>query len=651
MRRTSLYLRLARTNIRANYRLYVPYLLASTGMVMMYYIILMLAMDPSLSMQYLSMVLGSGSWVVGLFAVSFILYVSSFLMKQRTREFGLYNVLGMNKRQIGCVVLAETLISYAVSMAGGILLGTALSKLLQLLLLRLIRYGGDIAMQLSLKPAMDTMILFAVIYLLAYLSTLARIWKTRPADLLASANAGEKEPKARWLMAAVGTAALLAGYWLSQYVQSPVDAFVYFFVAVALVMIGTYLLFTAGSIAVLRILQRNPRYYYQKNHFINVSGMMYRMKQNARGLAQICILSCMVLVTVSMTVSLYAGVEGILRQRHQRDLDITAVVSSQAQAEQVRADLLKESGSTVRNEQYFAYSESFLQGSGSSYAYAERVNGAQWNTVLYVYSIEDYCRITGRQVSLASDEILLYSSRPSEISRLAVGGDSWRVKEQLSEYPPLPGSDRYDSASAQIMYAYCPDPYAMTRRIQSNPEAELTLCEQFDSDLTAEQQEALCSRLNAGIFAGTQDGHAGGIAADRADYYLNTGSYLFIGIFLGGIFLIATVLIIYYKQVSEGYEDRHRYDILQQVGLSREEVRRTIHSQVLTVFFLPLAAAMLHIVFAFHMVYELMLAFGLNDVSLFLRCMLATAAVFALIYTAVYIMTSKVYCHIVERPA
>ncbi len=654
MRKIGLYFRLAWTNIKANYRLYVPYLIASTGMIMMYYIILMLAMDPSINMGYLSAVLGSGSYIVALFAISFILYINSFLMKRRTREFGLYNILGMEKPQIAFVVFVETLISFLIATISGILLGTIFSKLVQLLLLRLIHFGGDIVMQLNPMAILYTIIIFGVIYVLAFLSTLKKIYETRPADMLSSANAGEKEPKAKWVMAVIGAATLLGGYWLSQYVQSPMEAFVYFFIAVALVMVGTYMLFTTGSIAVLKIMQKNQKFYYQKNHFINVSGMMYRMKQNAKGLAQICILSCMVLVTISMTVSLYAGVEDMLRNRFGREIRVTSYVSSPEKMNEVRSELLTKAGNEVQDELYYVSSENKLQRSQDSYELTGTGSTiSEFNTVLYIYSIDDYNRIFNETVSLKSNEILLYSSVNTEMSTLSIGSHSYSIKTLLKDKPKEMYSDLYSSStSISVMYCYCNDPYAMTAEVQNVSEPYLDFYEMFDTEMSDEQQSAYCKDLNTNVFGGDiLDGHATAASDERESYYQYTGSYLFVGIFLGGIFLIATVLIIYYKQVSEGYEDRHRYQILQQVGLSRQEVRNTINSQVLTVFFLPLVIALLHILFAFHMVYELMLAFGLDNVQLFFKCMLSTVGVFALIYGLVYVFTSRVYYHIVEQPS
>ncbi|NLH63083.1 MAG: ABC transporter permease [Erysipelotrichaceae bacterium] len=648
MHKLSLYAKLACTNIKANYRLYVPYLLASSGMIMMYYIILMLAMDPGMNNSNLSAALGSGSWVVGLFAVSFILYINSFLMKRRTKEFGLYNVLGMDKPQIACVVFIETVFAFLIAVLGGILLGTVFSKLMQLLLLRMIKYGGDITMRLSLAPVLSAVCLFAVIYFLAYLSTLKTIYQTKPVDLMSSSNAGEKAPKANWAMAIIGAAVLIAGYWLAQYVKNPTEAFTYFFIAVALVMIGTFFLFTSCSVAVLKLLQKNKKYYYKKNHFINVSGMMYRMKQNAKGLAQICILSCMVLVTISMTLSLYVNTENIVKTSFTKSVKITAYVDSPADQSKVAGELASYNDIARENEIVYVKGSTFL--SADSVGLLNLPDNVSSVTV-NILPIASYNEQTGRDIVLNGDEIAAYCSFKGQIGdALRINQNSYHVKEEIFSNPDAFAETGIASNDQAAVYIYCNDPYAMTDTVQNaKGKPTLTLHDSFDTSATDEEQQKFCDRLTDEYFSADQGGEAQCYSSFRTQAYTLIGSLLFVGVFLGTLFLIATVLIIYYKQVSEGYEDRHRYEILQQVGLSKAEVRKSINSQVLTVFFMPLGVALLHICFAFHIVYELMMAFGLTDTSLYLKYLLITAGAFAVIYMLVYFVTSKVYYHIVEN--
>lgn len=649
MHKLSLYTKLAWTNIKANYRLYVPYLIASIGMIMMFYIILLLAMDPGMNISQLSQALGSGSFVVGIFAVSFILYINSFLMKRRIKEFGLYNVLGMDKPQIAAIVFIETVISFFIASVGGIILGTVFAKLTQLLLLRMIQYAGNLSLNFNAEPILSTLGLFAVIYILAFLTTLKTIYQTKPVDLLSSSNAGEKAPKANWLMAIIGFIVLGAGYWLAQYVQSPNQALSMFFIAVALVMIGTFFLFTSCSVAILKVMQKNKKFYYQKNHFINVSGMMYRMKQNAKGLAQICILSCMVLVTISMTVSIYVNTENIIKDQFHRDVQIEAYTNSVEDAAVIQQQLAEKVQLSKTNE------ASFVRGQTLIDIHEIGLNNIDTSNTTYadvtVLPISFYNQQTNRNIVLNNGDIAVYCNQNGQISdSLTINGNNYHVQEELKTNLDVLDSGNQYLGSVSV-FIYCNDPFALSNDIQNaqgNP--TLMYCDYFDTDATNDEQVAFVNQLNENYFDDAQQsGTAECLYLNRLDTYSVIGGLLFVGVFLGTLFLIATVLIIYYKQVSEGYEDRHRYEILQQVGMSKQEVKKSINSQVLMVFFLPLAVAILHICFAFHIVYELMRAFGLVDTMLYLKYLVITVAIFAIVYVIVYFVTSKVYYHIVEN--
>lgn len=655
MHRIGLYFKLAFTNMKANYRLYVPYLLASTCMIMMHYIITMLSMDPGMGSASLSEMLGFGSWIVGIFAVAFILYINSFLMKRRTKEFGLFNVLGMDKPQIASVVFIETLLSFLIAVAGGILFGTLFAKLVQLALLRMIHYGGNIQMQLSLLPVLNTIGIFGLIYFIAYLTTLKTIYMTKPIDLMSASNAGEQAPKANWIVAIIGFGLTGAGYWLAQYVKSPSEAFAAFFIAVALVMVGTFFLFTSCSIAILRMLQKNKKYYYKKNHFINVSGMMYRMKQNASGLAQICILSCMVLVTISMTVSLYAGTGEMIDRQQPTDVAIRIAVSSQEEYHEAEKKLDNITDITKTNEVKYLDNNVRMELSEINLTDA----GSNTDASVHIMDIASYNELMGKNIKLGTNEVAVYSSKLRVTRQDFQAGDTvYHIQQQLAENPEAYRYDYAATMDAPVLYIYTNDPFALSKDLPTNrvSSAEkgpyLMYNDLFDTTVSDEKQMQFVDDINADVYKlGYGFTIANSKAATLNDAYQVIGSILFIGIFLGGLFLIATVLIIYYKQVSEGYEDRSRYEILQKVGLSKAEVRKTINSQVLVVFFLPLAVALLHITFAFHLVYELMTAFGLTNTGLFVKWMLITAGAFAIVYAAVYLITSRVYYHIIETKA
>jgi len=655
MRKLALYFKLAFTNMKANYRLYVPYLLASTCMIMMHYIITMLSMDSGMNSVHLSEMLNFGSWIVGIFAVAFILYINSFLMKRRTKEFGLFNVLGMDKPQIASVVFLETVLSFLIAVTGGVLFGTLFAKLVQLLLLRLIHYGGNLQMSLGLLPVLRTIEIFGAIYFVAYLTTLKKIYLTKPIDLMSASNAGEQAPKANWLLAIIGFVLTGAGYWLAQYVKSPMEAFAAFFIAVALVMVGTFFLFTSCSIAILRVLQKNKKYYYKKNHFINVSGMMYRMKQNASGLAQICILSCMVLVTISMTVSLYAGTKEMIDAQQPTDVTISATVSSKEEMNDAIAKLQDLKDVSRTNELTYVDNNVRMQLSDIGLADA----GSATEASVHIMDIATYNQLTGRKIKLGPSEAAVYSSKLRVTKQdITAGSSTYHIQELLVENPEAISFDYASSLDLPIVFIYTNDPFTLSQQLpvkmyhySTDDTSYLTLFDSFDSSAAEDQQIKFCQNLSDDVYNIGYNVRAVSKAETLNDAYQVVGSILFIGIFLGGLFLIATVLIIYYKQVSEGYEDRSRYEILQKVGLSQAEVKKTINSQVLVVFFLPLAVALLHITFAFHLVYELMTAFGLTNVGLFVKWMLVTAGAFAVVYAIVYIITSRVYYHIIETKA
>jgi putative ABC transport system permease protein len=355
----------------------------------------------------LTQMLEFGSWIVGIFAVAFILYINSFLMKRRTKEFGLFNVLGMDKPQIASVVFIETVLSFLIAVIGGILFGTLFAKLVQLALLRMIHYGGNIQMQLGFLPALRTVEIFGMIYFIAYLTTLKKIYLTKPVDLMSSSNAGEQAPKANWILAVLGFGLTGAGYWLAQYVKSPSEAFAAFFIAVALVMVGTFFLFTSCSVAILRMLQKNKRYYYKKNHFINVSGMMYRMKQNASGLAQICILSCMVLVTISMTVSLYAGTGEMIDRQQPTDVAINMAVSSPEEYREAEKKLDSITDITKTNEVKYLDNNVRMELSEINLVDA----GSNTDASVHIMDIASYNELMGKNIKLGTNEVAVYSSK------------------------------------------------------------------------------------------------------------------------------------------------------------------------------------------------------------------------------------------------
>lgn len=655
MTKGAFYPRLALVNLTRNGRFYLPYLLSCGGTACMYYIVVYLTHSQIIAdvrgAAYIQSLMWLGTVVVALFSIVLTLYANSFVMKRRKKELGLYHVLGMEKRHIAHLMLWETLLCALAAIAGGIVAGILFSKLILLILLRAVRIGMQFGFEISSQGIVQTILLFGVLFLLTLIVNLARISRTRPIELLHSDSAGEREPRVKWPLVVIGLAALLGGYYLSITVQDPISAMLLFFVAVLLVIIGTFCLFTAGSIAVLKALRRNKRFYYKPQHFTAVSGMLYRMKQNAVGLANICILSTMVLVTVSTTVCLYVGLDGVLNEVYPSDIRLTQHIAPLRQGDaqpmepgnllpQVE-ETVSSTGLAMKDLAVGAYTQVYARYSGNTFLLSQ---GSSQNTRLLLMTAAEYASWTGQPVSLARDEALLYTSAQAVPDTFYVEDIPLRVAQRVDSYLNYStaiytnidtvGLVVADDQVLRSLLAPYPDPPLVQREIIFNldgSDAEKIACaeallngDRFDQYTVTSRQE------------------------NAADMYSMYGGFLFLGLFLGILFLAATVLIIYYKQVSEGYEDRRRFAIMQQVGMSRREVRRSINSQVLLVFFLPLTAAALHIVMAFPMVRKLLELFSLTNVSLFILCTGITLLAFSAIYALVYALTARSYDKIVS---
>lgn len=592
-----IYEKLAVTNLKNNRKTYVPYIFTGVLTVMMFYIIDALSGGKGITQNTLKICLQYATGVIIVFAVIFLFYTNSFLIKRRKKEIGVYNILGMGKRHIARMMAVETILTAGISILGGLVFGIIFGKLMYLLLLKILHNSVDMQFSVNGTAIVQTVILFAGIFLLTYLYNILQIQLVNPVELLHGGNQGEKEPKSRWLLVIIGVAALGNGYWIALTTEAPLEALLKFFVAVVCVIIGTYALFIAGSIVVLKILRKNKAYYYNPKHFTSVSGMIYRMKQNGAGLANICVLSTMVLVMVSTTVSLYAGMEDILDSRFPRDVSI---VCKQADVdhEEIIERLLKEqcekAGVKITDRVWYRYGSMNAVLKGDK---LENVN--QYYPDNHFYYVEmmtqdEYNRIEKRNVSLEEQEILTYTTNSKcGKKEINIAGRNYQVKKELSEMTSQPKS------TAEI-YEKIPDGMMESRMLS------------------------------------------------RSSFYELYGGLFFIGIYLGSMFIMATVLIIYYKQISEGYDDRERYQIMQKVGMSKKEVKRSIRSQVLSVFFLPLIVAVIHVAVAFKVMTKILGVLNLTNVSLFAVCTIITIAVFAVFYIIVYSITAKEYYRIVN---
>ena len=645
MGKRSFFPRLALVNLLRNGRYYGPYLLSCGALAAMYYILRFLTWNEVIQTvrgaAYLQSMMSIGCFVVVLFTAVLLLYANSFVMKRRQRELGLYNILGLEKRHIAALCFWETVLCAAAVIPGGIAAGILLSKLILLLPLKLVQIPVQFGFSVSVRGMGETAALLGVLFLLALLWNLLRLGRSRPIELLHSDSAGEREPKTKRLLAVLGLAALLGGYAIAVTTRNPVNALMLFFVAVILVMLGTYCLFTAGSIALLKRLRANKGFYYQTRHFTAVSGLLYRMKQNAVGLANICILACMVLVTVSGTLCLYLGAEKSLDSKYPDDILVTQTLEAGIDPT-TTLDLVRQTvadtGRQVTDLRYESSASFRARYSGNTLL--NNIDQSGLLTKVTVLTAGEYSRLTGDAVTLEENEVLAYVDGELQLPETFLyEGIPIRVKARLDSFPAG------DSAivSNEVTLGLVADG-ALAEHLMNMDLARRTFRIHLNTDGTDSEKLACAKAILA-----VSDG-AYGVASRQEmaeEFYAMYGGFLFLGIFLGLMFLLATVLIIYYKQISEGYEDQRRYQIMQQVGMSRREVGVSIRGQILLVFFLPLLAAGLHILAAFPMLCRILELFGLYDVGLFALCTAGTLAVFAAVYALVYGLTARTYERIV----
>lgn len=638
-----IYEKLAVTNLKNNRKTYVPYIFTGVLTVMMFYIIDALSRGKGITQDTLKICLQYATGVIVVFAVIFLFYTNSFLIKRRKKEIGVYNILGMGKRHIARMMAVETILTAGISILGGLVFGIIFGKLMYLLLLKILHNSVDMQFSVNGTAIVQTVILFAGIFLLTYLYNILQIQLVNPVELLHGGNQGEKEPKSRWLLVIVGVAALGNGYWIALTTEAPLEALLKFFVAVVCVIIGTYALFIAGSIVVLKILRKNKAYYYNPKHFTSVSGMIYRMKQNGAGLANICVLSTMVLVMVSTTVSLYAGMEDILDSRFPRDVSIVCN-EADTNKEETLQRLIKEqcekAGVKITDRVRYRY------GSMNAVLKGDKLeNVDQYYPDNHFYYVEmmtqdEYNRIEKRNVSLEEQEILTYTSNGKcGKKEINIAGRNYQVKKELSEMTSQPKSTAEMYKTLYIVFANA----EQIERIEPFSYADKFNLKGDDG----KQKEAL-EQIQNEFYEKIPDGMMESRMLSRSSFYELYGGLFFIGIYLGSMFIMATVLIIYYKQISEGYDDRERYQIMQKVGMSKKEVKRSIRSQVLSVFFLPLVVAVIHVAVAFKLMTKILGVLNLTNVSLFAVCTIITIAVFAVFYIIVYSITAKEYYRIVN---
>lgn len=672
------YGKLAGTGIRKNRQLYLPYILTCTGMVMIFYIIAYLSDSPLLSQMSggatMESILNFGKYIIGLFSLIFLFYTNSFLIRRRNREFGLYNILGMDKNNISRILIWECLIVAVISLLAGLAGGLLFSKLAELGLLKILHADVTYTLSIAVNDIVQTIGLFAGIFLLILISSLCKVRVSRPMELLQSEHAGEKAPKGNGFIAFVGLVLLAAAYYLAVTIEDPIVALAVFFVAVMMVIVATYLLFISGSVVFCRILRSKKIYYYKPNHFISVSSMAYRMKRNGAGLASICILSTGVLIMISSTASLFIGAEDALREMSPNSYTVHVGFSTPESCTEehygpVRGMVRNLTEDCRKNEVEYTMAETsgMLDKDGNIIVDQSQIEDYDSTKIgyYYIFSLEEYNRLAGTEVTLNPGEALIFGNerdfpydqisfdeqmvmnvRKINSFPISVGSGSispfshyYLVVPDFAEYirPMLSWTSErgYELGTLEYVYAVDVDK-DLKEQLQLKDTIFDNLQQYFHKDGTNENRWEDYTRFDLDSYA-----------EHRENFYSLYGCLFFLGIMLSIVFVFATVLIIYYKQISEGYEDQSRFEIMQKVGMTKREIRKSINSQVLTVFFAPFLMAGLHLLFAFPLIWKILQCFGIGNLTLLTGVNIVWFLIFGVLYALVYRMTSQTYYRIV----
>ncbi|OUP00697.1 hypothetical protein B5F37_10245 [Drancourtella sp. An210] len=653
-----IYVKLAVSNLKKNRKSYIPYMITSILTVMMFYDIYMIAINTGIDDMpgddSVRSVLGFGTVIVAIFACIFLFYTNNFLMKQRKKEIGLYNVLGMGKRNIAVMMLWESLFIGAGSIILGVLFGILMGKLIFLILYRILGYGTSFQYEISIQGITVTVLLFGTIFFVTLLFNLLQIRHTNPIELLHGGNVGEREPKTKVFMTILGLIMLVAGYVIANKVENPVTAITIFFIAVLLVVLGTYALFVAGSIFVLKLLRKNKKFYYHQRHFHSVSGMIYRMKQNAVGLANICILSTMVLVTVSTTVSLNMGMENIMGNRFPKEYMLTSYDGTDdaiRKIDNIVTEEINRYGLTRENAFRCQYVDVTAQKKDGKFI-PESLGASFYpdKAIVEVAPVSYYNEMNGENVKLEDGEAVLFTVSEENYGKeeLTLGDQTYRIKKEtdtlaMAEKEAFPYMDQY--------YLFVKDESILNELIKKYGKGSTpSYVYGFDLEGSKGNKTAAANAIQTRLTNESKISAAGELRDDfEKDFHSLYGSFLFLGLFLGSLFLMATVLIIYYKQISEGYEDQRRYQIMAKVGMSKKEIKKSINGQVRLVFFIPLCFAVIHVIAAFRLMDKILILMNLTNTNLFIACTAGTVLAFAVIYIVVFKITAREYYKIVTK--
>ncbi len=656
--------------MRKNKRLYIPYIISGIGSVMMYYIMRYLGVCPLLKMmkggRSLGTVLTLGQVVIAVFSVIFLFYTNSFLIRRRYREFGLYNVLGMDKKKISRIVVLESVITAAVSIIVGSLLGIMVSGGAQWVLMKVVRESLPIKFSLSLTTLIYTAVIYAAIFFLIMLKSLIQVRKAKPIELMQSETAGEKPPKSNLLLAIPGVIILVTAYVIAVSIKNPLEALISFFVAVILVIIATYLLFIFGSVTLCGLLKKSKKYYYKKQHFVSVSSMAYRMKRNGAGLASICILATMVLVMISFSSSLWFGTDESLKNTFPRECEIDVMISDYGDFTEDTVNSLKMSYQKVFDEYSFTPKNVFdyryasvagLLSDNKADTDPDNGNTIDFSLVrnFYFVSMEDYNRLTNENLSLHTGECAVCPVRCSyDYDTLFIDGSRFNISQKLDKCFTISEVNAMPTGSVIIVVSNFDEIEVIAKDTDNLGYNRMNMRCYFgydtglnDDDMISLHESITDSLADVPMFRNGYGYSSSCIAQGRYDFLSSYGGLFFIAIVLSVLFICAAAMIIYYKQISEGYEDRERFCIMRKVGMTKKDIIKSINSQILTVFFAPLIFAGIHLAFAFPMLWRLLQLFELYNFKFVIFVTLIAFALFAVIYAVIYGITARAYYSIV----
>lgn len=657
-----LYLKLSLDGIRKNYRLYIPYILTGTLVIMMFYVLLYLSSSKSLwsmpAATFLAAVLPLGIVVIAVFSVLFLFYTNSFLIKTRAREFGLYNILGMNRHNLSILLFFENAIVFIAALLSGLLFGVAFSKMGELILFKLAEAEADYSLNISYFSLIITALCYLAIYALLFLNSLIKVAKLKPIELLNSSKQGEKRPKGNIILALLGLIILLMAYFLAVYYSGSFTAIFTFFIAVILVIIATYLLFIAGSVTLCGILKNNKSYYYKSNHFISISSLAYRTKRNGAGLASICILLTMILVMISSTSSLYFALDDSINRRYPGDINYTLFYRNYdymiEDNQLVYTDnLVCENISTIKYLESGGCFTEYGMNNAPVQGYEDAITALDIG-YLYTISLDEYNRLSNQIITLQDDECLLYTNsriRYSYETFKTAYSKEYRVKNYVDEFINNHAMYDYEMPCMILIVSdlegFYKDNNIITEQgnvVYCKSSTDFDVIEDFDETL-----ENLRQNLSVISEEKVYNRYITSLPDQRSNMLGLFSSMLFLGIMLSFVFILATVLIIYYKQTSEGYEDSERFAIMRKVGLEDGQIRKSINSQMLTVFFCPLIMAGIHLCFAFPFVWSMLNMFGFGNLRLMIIVTAVCYVACAVLYVIIYLFTSRTYYKIVAN--